>query len=125
MYLVVVVLGVVWIVSCLKIGAWAGVPGVCDLNLAKKSLRDTGATGLTEIGLSGSGIGVTGGLVVVVDVFGVVGLIVVVVVVLLLDLIVEMRMSDVLILALHFRKWIFCDNLFTFRIKIKVNQILT
>ena len=64
---------------------------------------------MTEIGLSGSGIGVTGGLVVVVDVFGVVvfgvvGLIVVVVVVLLLDLIVEMRMSDVLILALHFRK---------------------
>ena len=41
-------------------------------------------------------------LVVVVVVFGVVGLIVVVVVVLLLDLIVLMRMSDELILALHF-----------------------
>jgi hypothetical protein len=48
--------------------------------------------------------GVVGLIVVVVVVFGVVGLIVVVVVVLLLDLIVLMRMSDELILALHFRK---------------------
>ena len=62
----------------------------------------------------------------VVVVFGVVGLIVVVVVVLLLDLIILMRMSDELIFALHFIKLISIsfDDIFLFRIKIKVNQIL-
>ena len=44
------------------------------------------------------------GLVVVVIVFGAVGVIVVEVVVFLVYLIVGMRMSDVLILGLHFRK---------------------